>query len=101
MARDQEIIICPLGVYTEITNSDAEKITYQLQEGPAMSVRLTPSGDLPTPGQPGLNYKTGEGVRQIPLTEIAFSAVNKRVYVKPVGAGNRPATSVKVLVDHL
>jgi hypothetical protein len=101
MARNQEAVTCPVGVWTELTNSDATSITFQVQSG-SVKVRAT-TGSAPSAlSDAGYIYhahpsdrQTEEGELNIALTDLTSTAGADRVFATPI-SGRRAV----VIVDH-
>jgi len=100
MARDQAVVTCPYGEWTELTNGDVTAITFQVLEG-AVKVRCT-TGSAPsalTDG--GFEYwasgnggdKNGE--LRVDITSLAIGAGYDRVFATPIARGD-----ARVIVDH-
>ena len=101
MPQNQALVTCPPGVWTELTNSDATQITFQVQAG-SIKVRAT-TGTAPSSlSDPGLIYhahasdrQTEEGELRIAISDITATAGADRVFATPIG-GRRAI----VIVDH-
>lgn len=101
MARVQELVTCPPGVWTELTNSDTSVITFQVISG-AVKVRYT-TGSAPSAlSDPGYEYRSsvyldgsGEGEVNVSLSSMTGLSGADRAFAIPTNG--RPA---KVLVDH-
>lgn len=101
MARNQASVICPVGVWTELTNSDTASITFQVQSG-SVKVRAT-TGAAPTSlSDPGYVYharaadsQSEEGEMRVALSDLTATAGADRVFATPI-SGRRAV----VVVDH-
>lgn len=98
MARDQEIVECPAGVWTELTNDDVTDITFQVLAG-AVEVRAT-DGATPAATDRGYFYRNDgreyhEGELRVALSDFAEDPAAERMFARPVNG--RPA---RVMVDH-
>jgi carbon monoxide dehydrogenase subunit G len=102
MARNQALVTCPPGVWTQLTNDDVTDITFQVQAG-SIKVRGTVGATAPSSlSDPGYVYHahpTGpqeeSGELRVDLTDLFTGAGINRVYATPISG--RPA---KVIVDH-
>lgn len=93
MARDQDDIDCPVGVWTQLTNADVTNITFEVLGHPAY-IRFTTDETVPTEARGKLYpYATGEADRSV--SELAKLAGADRVWAKPAGA--HPTV---ITVDH-
>lgn len=97
MARVQEAIPCPMGVWTEISNSDITAATVQALKG-AVAIRGTVGAVAPlTEPKPGLSpgyvLQATEGLRQAPAA--SFGAGVTRLYAYPVSSED-----AIVFIDH-
>lgn len=98
MARNQAVVECPAGVWTELTNDDVSEITFQVLAG-VVEVRAT-DGTAPASTDRGFLYRSDgqeyhEGELRIDISDLASAAGVDRVFARPLNA--RPA---KVIVDH-
>jgi len=101
MARDQALVTCPPGAWTELTNGDITAITFQVQSG-SVKIRFT-TGTAPTAlSDPGFVYHArpadpqGEaGELRVLVADLAGGAGLDRAWAAPING--RPA---KVFVDH-
>ena len=101
MARNQEYVSCPAGVWTELTNSDTTQITFQVISG-SIKVRAT-TGSAPSSLSDGgyvyhahpSDRQTEEGEIRVALSSLSSAASVDRVFATPING--RTAT---VLVDH-
>lgn len=99
MARNQAIVNCPAGQWTELTNADAEDITFQVLAG-SVEVRATEDATPPTTTDRGYFYRNDaleyhEGELRVNLNVFADSITAKRMFARPVNG--RPA---RLIVDH-
>lgn len=101
MARNQEAVTCPSGVWTELTNSDATQITFQVISG-SVKVRATTGSAPSSLNDAGYVYhayptgpQTENGELRINISDLAAAAGSDRVFATPING--RTAT---VLVDH-
>lgn len=101
MARDQALVTCPAGAWTELTNADVTQITFQVVSG-SVKIRCT-TGSAPSAlSDAGYVYhahpadrQTAEGELAVLITDLTATAGADRVFATPING--RPA---KVLVDH-
>lgn len=101
MARDQAAVACPAGEWTELTNSDATTITFQVISG-SVKVRAT-TGSAPSAlSDPGFVYhaipadgQSEAGELRVTLSQLAAAAGADRLFACPVN-GRRAV----VVVDH-
>ena len=101
MARDQALITCPAGEWTELTNADVTQITFQVVSG-AVKIRAT-TGSAPSAlSDPGYHYfahpadrQNAEGEIAVQMAELTATAGADRLFATPING--RPA---KVVVDH-
>jgi len=101
MPRNQEAVSCPPGVWTELTNSDAIQITFQVISG-SVKIRAT-TGSAPSAlSDAGYVYhahpsdrQTEEGELRIALSDLTATAGADRVFATPI-SGRRAV----VVVDH-
>jgi hypothetical protein len=101
MARNQEVVNCLPKVWTELTNSDAVSITFQVQSG-AIKVRATTGAAPSSLADGGYIYhahatgqQTEEGELRILLSDLTATAGADRVFATPIDG--RPSN---VIVDH-
>ena len=101
MPRNQEAVTCPPGVWTELTNSDATAITFQVLAG-AVKVRVTAGATPPALAAAGYPYyaraadrSSNSGEMRVTIATFTTSAGANRVYAQPING--RPAV---VIVDH-
>jgi hypothetical protein len=97
MARSQDVISCPVGVWTELTNSDAISASFQVIDG-AIELRATVGAVPPAASARGFLYvNTGVGHREGELDALlsAFAPGATRLYARP-GSGR----AASVLVSH-
>jgi len=101
MPRNQEVVNCLPKVWTELTNSDATSITFQVQSG-AIKVRATTGAAPSSLADGGYSYyahttdgQTEEGELRILLSALTATVGADRVFATPLGG--RPAN---VIVDH-
>lgn len=92
MARDQETIECPVGVWTQLTNDDVTAITFQVISG-ACYIRYT-TDETPPGGSVGMLYGTNQGEQNANLSDLVNLSGAARVWAR--GAG----VSAQLLVDH-
>jgi len=101
MARNQEAVTCPPGVWTELTNSDTTQITFQVISG-SVKVRAT-TGSAPSAlSDAGYVYhahpadrQTEDGELRIAISDLTVTAGADRLFATPLNG--RTAT---VVVDH-
>ena len=100
MARDQELVRCPPGVWTELTNSDATTVTFLVVSG-AIKVRAT-TGASPASTDPGYTYaaksydEQATGELRIPIADMSSAAGADRLWARPING-----RSAAVVVDHV
>lgn len=101
MPQNQARVTCPVGVWTELTNSDTTQITFQVQAG-SIKVRATTGAAPSNLSDPGYIYhahpsdrQTEEGELRINLSDLTTTAGADRVFATPIG-GRRAV----VIVDH-
>ncbi|PCI53886.1 MAG: hypothetical protein COB36_11650 [Alphaproteobacteria bacterium] len=94
MARTQESIPCPSGMWTQITNGDVENITFQVQVTD-VRIAITAGAVAPT-GTDGFFYKKGWAEARRALTDYTALVGANRVWARPIGT-----TGASVLVDHV
>jgi hypothetical protein len=101
MARNQEAVSCPPGVWTELTNSDATQITFQVVGG-SVKVRCTTGAAPSALSDAGYVYhahpadrQTEDGELRINISDLTATAGADRVFATPING--RTAT---VVVDH-
>lgn len=98
MARDQVVVTCPAGVWTELTNSAVSTFTFQVLSG-AVEVRAT-DGAAPAATERGFFYRSDgleyyEGELDVNISVYSSSMTADRVFVRP--RNGRPAS---VIVTH-
>jgi len=101
MARDQAHVTCPVGEWTQLTNSDTSTITFQVISG-SIKVRTT-TGSAPSAlSDPGYIYharsadsQAEEGELGVLLSSLSAVVGADRVFATPI-SGRRAV----VLVDH-
>lgn len=93
MSRNQTTVTCQRGEWTEITNGDVEKITFQVLINDTY-IRYTTDGTAPTEAG-GLIYVPNEGALQQDLSTLTALTGAKRVWGKPATDSNS-----LVYVDH-
>lgn len=92
MARNQEVVSCSAGQWTQLTNADATEITFQVLAGEAY-IRYT--ADATTPSEElGFAAGTRDGPLQATVSELTYLSGAVRVWAKPVGQ------SALIIVDH-
>lgn len=99
MARDQVIVACPPGEWTQLTNSDATDITFQVVTA-AVKVRATTNANSPADAAGGYEYHTDmnrirDGELNITIASIAHGSGMVRLWARPID-GRRAL----VVVDH-
>lgn len=99
MARNQAVVACPAGVWTQLTNDDVTDIAFQVLAG-VVEIRGTVGATPPGATDRGRVYRNDgfeyqEGELRIDIKDFADAAGINRVYARPVN-GRR----AKVLVDH-
>ncbi len=101
MAQDQQTVTCPANTWTQLTNADVTRITFQALRGDVY-IRFTTDATEPTESD-GLLYTEGSGVTNKPLTELTELASADRVWAKPTPSPSSRGGSndnVSVYVDH-
>lgn len=93
MAQDQQRIACPVGVWTQITNSAMTALTFQVLGGPVY-IRFT-VGATPPSQEFGIVYESMRGESNKLLTDLVKGAGLNQMYAKPVGGS--PSA---VYIDH-
>lgn len=101
MARNQEKVTCLPGVWTELTNSDATTITFQVVGG-SVKVRATTGAAPSNLSDPGYVYhahpadrQTEDGELRIAISDLTATVGADRVFASPIN-GRRAV----VIVDH-
>ena len=100
MARNQAVVVCPAsGAWTELTNANAEEITFQVLDG-AVEVRAAVGATPPAATDRGYFYRNDsveyhEGEIRTEIASFAAVAGANRMYARSMNG--RPA---KVIVDH-
>jgi len=98
MAQDQAQVTCPAGEYTQLTNADVTKITFQALVG-AVEIRFTTDATPPAATLRGIVYRVtaerNEGELNRLISEMTNLVGADRVWAKPFD--NSPAA---VYVDH-
>jgi hypothetical protein len=101
MARDQELVKCAPGAWTELTNGDVTEITFQVQSG-SVKIRCTTGAAPSNLTDPGYIYharpsaEQGEqGETRIAIADLAAGAGVDRVWAMPING-----RTADVLVDH-
>ncbi len=101
MARDQAKVYCPVGVWTELTNSDTTNIAFQVIGG-SVKVRYTDGTTPSSLADPGWIYhaypedhQTEAGQQRVDLADFAAASGVNRAFATPIN--NRRAV---VIVDH-
>lgn len=101
MARDQTLVSCPAGEWTELTNGDVTQLTFQVVSG-SVKVRCT-TGSAPSAlSDAGYVYhahpadrQSAEGELNVLVSDLTATSGADRVFATPING--RPA---KVVVDH-
>lgn len=101
MAQDQVLVTCPAGEWTELTNSDATAISFQVLYG-AVKVRAT-TGSAPSElSDPGFEYsdatiadRGSEGEKAMAISSLSSAVGADRVFAAPTNG-----RAAKVLVTH-
>lgn len=101
MARDQELVVCPPGQWTQLTNDDVTTLTFQVVTG-SVRVRATVGATPPAADAQGYVYHSRPADPQKEDSELALNiedfstaAGANRVYAKPING-----RTAKVIVDH-
>jgi hypothetical protein len=101
MARDQALVVCQPGVWTELTNSDTLEITFQVITG-SVKVRCTTGSAPAALSDPGYVYharpadpQQESGELRISLFDLSAAAGVDRVFATPING-----RVAKVVVDH-
>jgi hypothetical protein len=102
MARNQVLVVCPPGQWTQLTGSDTSDITFQVQSGSIKvraTVGATPPSNLSDAGYVYHAHPAGQqqesGELRILLSDLAEAAGTSRVYATPING-----RLAKVIVDH-
>lgn len=98
MARNQESVMCPNGVWTQLTNDDVSAITLVVLQGDVY-VRFTTDETTPTEAG-GLPLREGAGVLAKPVNEMTFLVGADRVWAKPLASNGSVLNDAVVHVDH-
>jgi len=93
MARDQEAIICPPGVWTQLTNDDVTEITFQIITVPAY-IRYTLDETTPTEDF-GQYHSLGIGPLKVTMRTLVSLTGAQRVWAMPIGIDK-----TTIYVDH-
>lgn len=93
MARDQELMELPSGVWTKLNNADITRISMQVKVG-AMELRIG-GNEIPSISLTGWTYEKGDGFIQKPLSEIS-EAGGTSAYGRPAKNG----VTTMVQIDH-
>jgi hypothetical protein len=83
MARNQEVVSCPPGEWTQLTNGDVSAITFQCI-GPDAWVRYTTDATAPTTDM-GFLSRTGDGPINRDMSDLTNLSGADRVWAKPKG----------------
>jgi hypothetical protein len=100
MARDQALVDCAIGVWTELTNADVTEITFQVQTG-SVKVRFTTGSAPAALSDAGYQYHADpaeykrDGELRATVASFAAAAGADRVFATPLN-GRRAL----VVVDH-
>lgn len=100
MARNQEAVLCPVGVWTELTNGDVTEITFQVVSG-SVKVRFTTGAAPSALSDAGYEYHANsveyqrDGELRAAVADFAAAAGVDRVFATPLN-GRRAV----VVVDH-
>lgn len=101
MARNQALVTCPAGEWTELTNADVTQISFQVVSG-SVKVRAT-TGSAPSAlSDAGYVYhahpadrQSAEGELALLLADMTATAGADRVFATPING-----RAAKVVVDH-
>lgn len=96
MARDQVVVDCPAGQWTELTDGGgtASSVSFQIINGVHCYLRVTATASAPATTARGVLYLGGQGEKNVSLSTL-FSAGGSYLWAMPVGG--QPAA---VWVDH-
>ena len=94
MARDQHMIVLTEPGWTELTDGDAQTVTFQVLTG-AIEVRGTPDATPPAVGTRGLVYNSGGGELAVSMSVLFARGDCKRLFARPV----QPQS--EVMIDHV
>lgn len=83
MAQNQVTVTCPAGAWTQLTNANATKISFQSQTG-GIFIRCTTDATTPTEAR-GREYAEGTGELQKTLATLTALVGAARVWAKPTG----------------
>ena len=102
MARNQEVVTCLPGVWTELTNGDVTDITFQVTTG-SVKIRCTVGATAPAIGAGGYVYHARPGDPQqesgelrVLIADLAAAAGANRVFAQPISG-----RKALVVVDHV
>lgn len=98
MAQDQQTLTCPAGEWTQITNADVTRITFQALRHD-VDIRFTTDTTTPKESN-GLLYTEGTGVTAKPLSELTSLVGAARVWAKPYQKTLDTNFEAVVYVDH-
>ena len=101
MARNQESVTCPPGVWTQLTNDNVSEITFQVITG-SVKVRATVNAVPPAADAEGYVYharpageQTENGELRVEIDDLTATPGANRVYARPIGG-----RKARVIVDH-
>ena len=81
MARNQASVDCAAGSWTQLTNADADNITFQVTSGNVF-IRFTTDATTPTEAR-GQMYQLRDGKVNAALSTLTTLSGAKRVWAKP------------------
>ena len=81
MAQNQATVLCPVGVWTQLTNSNVTEATFQVQSS-TIFVRFTTDTTAPTQTR-GLQYRETEGELQKLMTDLTSLSGATRIWAIP------------------
>jgi hypothetical protein len=81
MAQNQATVVCPVGVWTQLTNSSVSEATFQVQSS-TVYIRFTTDATAPTETS-GLKYVEGEGELQKLMTDLTSLSSASRIWAIP------------------
>jgi len=93
-ARDQEIVSCAVGAWTQITDADVTNITFQVRKA-AVEIRATTNTTAPGDATAGFIYHPGQGELNKAVSDIVQLSGADRLWARPVSGSD-----AEVFVDH-
>lgn len=96
MARNQVVVSCTEGTWTQLTNADVSAITFQVQSDGVVRIRCTTDTTTPASTDGGRFYAYREGEANIDPADLALGTGGTPVRVWSFAVGR----DVDVYVDH-